>query len=110
MDNLVTSAWKQVRLLVFDLDGTLVDSKQDLALSVNAMRTEMGLAPLPIDLIASYVGDGVTLLVRRADGQFVFERVDARVAAAARVAARLMRKGGAGKDPSASAVIGLEMI
>jgi hypothetical protein len=53
---------------------------------------------------------GATLLVRRADGQFVFERVDARVAAAARVAARLMRKGGAGKDPSASAVIGLEMI
>ena len=68
MDNLVTSDWKQVRLLVFDLDGTLVDSKQDLALSVNAMRTEMGLAPLPLDLIASYVGHGVTLLVRRSLG------------------------------------------
>jgi phosphoglycolate phosphatase len=68
MDNPVTSDWKQVRLLVFDLDGTLVDSKQDLALSVNAMRTEMGLAPLPHDLIASYVGHGVTLLVRRSLG------------------------------------------
>ncbi|MGD1101019.1 MAG: HAD family hydrolase [Terriglobia bacterium] len=64
----MTSDWKQVRLLVFDLDGTLVDSKQDLALSVNAMRTEMGLAPLPHDLIASYVGHGVTLLVRRSLG------------------------------------------
>jgi phosphoglycolate phosphatase len=68
MDNLVASDWKQLRLLVFDLDGTLVDSKQDLALSVNAMRTEMGLAPLSLDLIASYVGHGVTLLVRRSLG------------------------------------------
>jgi phosphoglycolate phosphatase len=68
MDKLVTSDWNQVRLLVFDLDGTLVDSKQDLALSVNAMLTEMGLDPLPLDLIASYVGHGVTLLVRRSLG------------------------------------------
>jgi len=68
MDNPVTANWKQVRLLVFDLDGTLVDSKQDLALSVNAMRAEMGLAHLPLDLIASYVGHGVTLLVRRSLG------------------------------------------
>jgi len=68
MDKPVTSDWKQVRLLVFDLDGTLVDSKQDLALSVNAMRREMGLAALPLDQIASYVGHGVTLLVRRSLG------------------------------------------
>jgi phosphoglycolate phosphatase len=68
MDNPVDSDWKQVRLLVFDLDGTLVDSKQDLALSVNAMRREMGLASLPVDLITSYVGQGVTLLVRRSLG------------------------------------------
>jgi len=68
MDNPVTSDMKQIRLLVFDLDGTLVDSKQDLALSVNAMRTGMGLAPLNLDLIASYVGHGVTLLVRRSLG------------------------------------------
>ena len=66
--DVVTPDWKHVRLLVFDLDGTLVDSKQDLALSVNAMRTEMGLAPLSLDMIASYVGDGVTLLVRRSLG------------------------------------------
>jgi phosphoglycolate phosphatase len=69
MDKPVTSDWKQVRLLVFDLDGTLVDSKQDLALSVNAMRGEMGLGPLELDLIASYVGHGATLLVRRSLGE-----------------------------------------
>ncbi len=60
--------WKKVRLLVFDLDGTLVDSKQDLAISINAMRTEMELPPLSLDVIATYVGNGVTLLVRRSLG------------------------------------------
>jgi phosphoglycolate phosphatase len=64
----VATTWNQLRLLVFDLDGTLVDSKQDLALSVNAMRQELNLAPLPLDQIASYVGHGVNLLVRRALG------------------------------------------
>ncbi len=68
MENPLATNWQHVRLLVFDLDGTLVDSKQDLALSVNAMRVEMGLSPLPLDLIASYVGHGVTLLVRRSLG------------------------------------------
>jgi phosphoglycolate phosphatase len=68
MDKPLDSNWHQVRLLVFDLDGTLVDSKQDLALSVNAMRKEMGLAPLTLDLIASYIGHGVTLLVSRSLG------------------------------------------
>jgi phosphoglycolate phosphatase len=68
MDNRKNTDWKQVRLLVFDLDGTLVDSKLDLALSVNAMRKEMGLAPLALEVIASYVGHGVTLLVRRSLG------------------------------------------
>ncbi len=56
--------------MVFDLDGTLVDSKLDLALSVNAMRAEMGLAPLPLELITSYIGHGATLLVRRALGDY----------------------------------------
>jgi phosphoglycolate phosphatase len=68
MDISVSSNWKKVRLLVFDLDGTLVDSKLDLALSVNAMRQEMGLPPLSLELIASYVGHGVGLLVRRSLG------------------------------------------
>jgi phosphoglycolate phosphatase len=60
-----------IRLLIFDLDGTLVDSKTDLALSVNAVREMMGLGALPHDLIASYVGRGVTVLIRRALGEQV---------------------------------------
>ncbi len=63
----------QIHLVVFDLDGTLVDSKKDLALSVNAMREQMGLAPLPFELIASYVGHGVTALVTRALGDVASE-------------------------------------
>lgn len=58
-----------IRLLIFDLDGTLVDSKQDLAMSVNAMRERMGLGPLPEEVTASYVGHGVAVLVRRALGE-----------------------------------------
>ena len=55
-----------IRLIVFDLDGTLIDSREDLALSVNAMRQQMGLGLLAYDVITSYVGHGVTNLVRRA--------------------------------------------
>jgi phosphoglycolate phosphatase len=56
----------QADLLVFDLDGTLIDSKRDLADSVNAMRAWMGHAPIPDDHVYSYVGDGAPMLVRRA--------------------------------------------
>lgn len=55
-----------IRLLVFDLDGTLIDSRQDLADAANALIAERGGAPLPVDTIASMVGDGAALLVRRA--------------------------------------------
>jgi phosphoglycolate phosphatase len=58
-----------VRVLIFDLDGTLIDSKLDLALSVNAMLEHMGRLPLPHDTIYGYVGNGAPLLVRRALGQ-----------------------------------------
>jgi phosphoglycolate phosphatase len=53
-------------LLIFDLDGTLIDSKRDLADSVNATRVWRGLDPLPDEQVASYVGDGAPMLVRRA--------------------------------------------
>jgi phosphoglycolate phosphatase len=77
MDEPVTIDWKHVRLLVFDLDGTLVDTKLDLALSINAMRGSMALPALPLDLIASYVGNGVTLLVQRSLGELATdENVD----------------------------------
>jgi phosphoglycolate phosphatase len=57
-----------IQLVVFDLDGTLADTKSDLALSVNAMRKYMGLGPLPLEAVTSYVGHGVTVLVKHALG------------------------------------------
>jgi phosphoglycolate phosphatase len=56
----------RVRLLVFDLDGTLIDSRLDLIHSVNAMLRHFGRPELDGDVIASYVGDGAPTLVRRA--------------------------------------------
>ena len=58
----------RVRLLVFDLDGTLIDSRLDLIHSVNAMLRHLARPELDGDLIASYVGDGAPALVRRALG------------------------------------------
>lgn len=57
-----------MKLLIFDLDGTLVDSKIDLVHSVNATRAHMNLAPISADLVATYVGSGAPVLVRRALG------------------------------------------
>ncbi len=54
------------RLIVFDLDGTLIDSWRDLADSANALIVERGGRPLPEAAIASMVGEGAALLVRRA--------------------------------------------
>lgn len=59
---------QQIKLAVFDLDGTLVDSRVDLANSVNAMLKNYGKPELPCDVIASYIGDGAPMLVRRALG------------------------------------------
>jgi phosphoglycolate phosphatase len=55
-------------LIIFDLDGTLIDSSKDLAISMNATREHFGLAPLDPALIYSYVGNGAGVLVRRAIG------------------------------------------
>jgi phosphoglycolate phosphatase len=57
-----------IKLIVFDLDGTLIDSRKDLATAVNAMLTEMKRPALPENVIAEYVGDGAGMLVRRALG------------------------------------------
>ncbi len=56
------------KLLIFDLDGTLVDSREDLANSVNAMLRHFGKNPLPHEVIAGYIGDGAPMLVRRSLG------------------------------------------
>ncbi|HEV2299822.1 MAG TPA: HAD-IA family hydrolase [Candidatus Acidoferrales bacterium] len=55
-----------VKALVFDLDGTLIDSKEDLALSMNATLENLGRKRVEPERIYSYVGGGVQLLVKRA--------------------------------------------
>jgi phosphoglycolate phosphatase len=57
-----------VRALIFDLDGTLIDSKCDLIHSVNAMLLEMGRQKLDEETISGYIGHGAPLLVSRALG------------------------------------------
>ncbi|HEX6976353.1 MAG TPA: HAD-IA family hydrolase [Vicinamibacterales bacterium] len=55
-----------IRLVVFDLDGTLVDSSRDLADATNAMVAEFGGAPLGVDEVVGMVGEGAKVLVERA--------------------------------------------
>jgi phosphoglycolate phosphatase len=57
-----------IKLVIFDLDGTLIDSRLDLVHSVNAALRHIGRAALPDDVIASYVGDGAPILIQRALG------------------------------------------
>lgn len=67
-------------LLVFDLDGTLIDSRADLAGAVNRVREEFGVAPLSLERVTSFIGDGIAKLVERSfadvevDGDVVLER------------------------------------
>src|SRR5262245_16884900 len=58
----------RIRALVFDLDGTLIDSKKDLVLSVNATLGAIGRAELSEEVVASYVGSGASVLISRALG------------------------------------------
>ncbi|MFN7963134.1 MAG: HAD hydrolase-like protein [Thermoanaerobaculia bacterium] len=51
--------------VAFDLDGTLIDSREDLARGVNLLRGELGLPPLPLEQVITFVGDGALALVRR---------------------------------------------
>jgi phosphoglycolate phosphatase len=71
---------EKIQLIVFDLDGTLIDSEYDLAASVNAMLGHYGRNELPLETIKTYIGDGAPMLVRRAlgdpkDEKFVQEAV-----------------------------------
>lgn len=60
-------------LLIFDLDGTLIDSKKDLTISTNAVRQHFGMTPLDEETVGSYVGNGAAVLLRRALGPDVPE-------------------------------------
>lgn len=59
---------QSIKLVIFDLDGTLIDSRLDLVHSVNAALRHIGRPALPEDVIASYVGDGAPILIQRALG------------------------------------------
>ena len=72
---------EQIRLLIFDLDGTLIDSQLDLAHAVNAMLRHFGRQELSPAAIANYIGDGAPMLVRRAlgdpdDSRYMHEALD----------------------------------
>ena len=71
----------RIKLLIFDLDGTLVDSELDIAHSVNALLRNLGRPELPVDVIATYIGDGAPMLIRRAlndpeDGRHFADSLD----------------------------------
>jgi phosphoglycolate phosphatase len=70
-----------IKLLIFDLDGTLIDSRLDLVHSINATLRHFKRPELPEEVVASYVGDGAPMLVRRAlgdpkDEHFLKEAID----------------------------------
>lgn len=54
------------QLLIFDLDGTLIDSRQDLCTGINLMRRHYKLPPLPVATVSSFIGDGIRKLVASA--------------------------------------------
>ncbi len=62
---------RSIKLVIFDLDGTLIDSRLDLVHSVNAALRHIQRPELPEDVIASYVGDGAPILIQRALGSEV---------------------------------------
>ena len=75
---LAVSAMLTRTLIVFDLDGTLIDSRRDLADATNAVIVEYGGTPLAVDDVTSMVGEGAAVLVRRALKAAGLGREDAR--------------------------------
>ncbi len=59
---------KSIGLLIFDLDGTLVNTLEDIAASVNFTLNQLGRAPLTVDTVRQYVGDGIDTLMLRSLG------------------------------------------
>ncbi len=66
--SLMSQTFPVIRAFVFDLDGTLIDSKLDLVNSVNAMLRQMGRAELPAEIVATYIGHGAPQLIASALG------------------------------------------
>lgn len=63
---------KNINYLLFDLDGTLVDSVPDLTISLNLLRAELDCSPLREEQVCHMVGDGVSILVKRALGEDLY--------------------------------------
>ena len=61
--------------LVFDLDGTLIDSRRDITTAINRTRAELGLPPLALEAVVTMVGEGARRLVERAFPELP-ERID----------------------------------
>lgn len=61
----MTASALPIKAVLIDLDGTLLDSIPDLADAANAMRDELGMAPLPVERVTTFVGKGVEHLVGR---------------------------------------------
>jgi phosphoglycolate phosphatase len=68
-----------ISLLIFDLDGTLVNTLEDIALSVNYTLAQLGAEPIALDAVRQYVGDGIEKLMERSLGGRT-ERLDEAVA------------------------------
>jgi phosphoglycolate phosphatase len=62
-------------LIIFDLDGTLIDSARDLQIATNQTRAHFGMEPLDARLVQSYVGNGAAVLVKRAMGPAASEQI-----------------------------------
>jgi phosphoglycolate phosphatase len=70
-----------IKLLVFDLDGTLADTSKDLAASVNHAIAQAGHSPLPLDTVIDFLGDGARTLIARSlmasgDGEASGDEID----------------------------------
>jgi len=64
----------RVELMIFDLDGTLIDSKEDIARAANFARRALGLAPVPLEAVVSAIGSGASTLIARILGPENLER------------------------------------
>ncbi|RYG34539.1 MAG: phosphoglycolate phosphatase, partial [Burkholderiales bacterium] len=64
--NSLAARWAHLRAVLYDLDGTLIDSAQDLGCAANAMRVHRGLAPLPLAQYRPHAGSGARGMLRQA--------------------------------------------
>lgn len=72
----MTNQADQLKLIVYDLDGTLVDAFEDIWTGINHALRRHGLPELPYETVRGYVGDGARMLVRRCLGEEHADRFD----------------------------------